>query len=595
MKIYIILYLIFIMEIEKIEAEHYYIKDLFSDKFLFEIPIFQRPFSWEQDNFQQLFDDINDASIENLDEHGKSNKDYEPYFLGAIILWSQEIKNDESGRYAVIDGQQRLISLAILMAIIRDITKSKEIHDTMQDYIYQKRNDTKGTPESIRISIREKEKDIFEKFVLKDGGTLESEEINKVCKNQSENNIKTAINVFKKNFRENGEFNQELITKFSAYLSQKVVLVIVKSRNLSSAFRLFNVINTRGMKLTNADLLKSNAFGNIPEKDHEKYRRTWEDIEEGMENLGGIDVLVRFIRNIKIKEKARKSIYEEYEKKIFKKDPSFQGENFIKYLENVWKIYQKKILDAKINTENKVFNVKYYNLMSLMRDFIPWNDWMSVIIRFSLKFSDNHLYRFLRSFERKITIDWISGLSYTERLTQTFKIITLIESTKSELELIKNPIFNNELNSNKSSFLKQIDEINFYLKDHGLKAKFILLGLDMWERDQDNVKISYDGEISLEHILPRNPDDVYWLKRFNETQRLNWTNRLGNLVLLDSRKNSSAGRRPFPKKIETYIKKKKGDFLITDEITKIMDWNMKELEKRHQSLKQRISKIWFPK
>ncbi len=581
--------------IEKIDANHYYIKDLFSDKFLFEIPIFQRPFSWEVDNFHQLFDDINDSLQNNELKHGTKIIDYEPYFLGAIILATEGIKDDKSGKFSVIDGQQRLISLAILMATIRDITKNNETRDTMQEYIYQKANKIKGTPESIRIMIREKEKDFFEKFVLMDDGTSDLSLIEKDVKRNAENNIKDAISIYQSCFynKDIKDFDLELVEKFSAYLSQKVVLVVVKTHTLSSAFRLFNVINTRGMKLTNADLLKSINFGKMTESKHEKYRRIWEDIEETMEEEGGLDILIRFIRNIKIKQKARENIYDEYKKLIFKKEPDFLGENFIKYLEKVWKVYQDKIIDAKINTGKTENDVRYSNLISLMRDFLPFNDWMSALIIYCIKYNDEKfILEFLIKIERKIIVDWVYGLSFTQRLTQIYRIIVLIEKNSNPIDVINDPLFNKEIIENKKSFDNKIDESNIYRRAHGGIAKYLLLGLDLRERDQDNVIILYKGKISVEHILPQNPIDLYWLDRFSEDARKDWTHSLGNLILLNSIKNSKAGRKPFPQKIKDYINIKKGDFFITDQITKLSNWNLKELEKRHIYLVKRASEIW---
>lgn len=580
---------------EKIEAAHYNIQDLFSDKFLFEIPIFQRPFSWEEDNFQQLFDDINDSLENNIRENGNKISQYDPYFLGTIILWVKESKNEQSIRYHIIDGQQRLISLAILMATIRDITNESDIRNTMRNYIYQKASKTRGTPESIRITIREKEKDFFEKFILSEKGTDDIEIMKKEAKHIAESNIIDAVKIFKSCFfnKKTHKFNKNLIDHFSSYLSQKVVIVIVKSWNLSSAFRLFNVINTRGMKLNNSDLLKSKNFSKINESKQENCRRIWEDIEEYMDTNGGMDLLIRFIRNIKIKEKARKNVFEEYENIIFKKEPNFIGENFIKYLEDVFSIYQEKIIDAKLNTSDSISNVRYFNLISLMRVFLPYNDWMTIIISYCMKFSEDSLYDFLIKLEKKLVVDWVCGLSFTQRLTQIFKIITLIENNTNVSSILSDPILNDEILKNEKIFLERIDDFNLYRKDHGRIPKYLLLRLDLSERDQENVNISYTGKITLEHILPQKPSDNYWLKRFSESDRLNWTNRVGNLILLNSNKNSKVGRKPFPDKVKDYISKRKGDFAITNDICKISDWDMKTLKKRHTILKERFKEIWI--
>jgi len=69
-----------------IDAKEIYINDLFGNKFLFQIPTFQRPFSWTNENFDQLFEDLHDAINNNKISFDNNVQEYEPYFLGSIIL-----------------------------------------------------------------------------------------------------------------------------------------------------------------------------------------------------------------------------------------------------------------------------------------------------------------------------------------------------------------------------------------------------------------------------------------------------------------------------------------------------------------------------
>ena len=194
---------------------------------------------------------------------------------------------------------------------------------------------------------------------------------------------------------------------------------------------------------------------------------------------------------------------------------------------------------------------------------------------------------------KKITIDWITGLSFTERLTQIYKIVKLIEESNSANDVINNPIFNVDLKGKEEEFKKALDDLNFYGKGRIQVPKYVLLRIDMERSYNQNKKISYSGEITVEHILPRTPKDEYWLSRFSEEDRLKWTNRLGNLVLLNSRKNSQAGNKPFPEKVKDYFEKK-SDFDITNELKSYEEWNVDKLKERHNKLRQEALKIWIP-
>ena len=575
---------------EKIEAEHVYIKDLFDDENLFEIPSYQRPFAWEKENFEQLIDDIKEAVFLNMENFNKFNK-YEPYFLGSIIQLQSE---EDSGhyKYSIIDGQQRLVSLVILIAVIRDLIKEEKFQKELQGFIYQEPKEIIDQPEQSRIIIRKKERDFFKEYILQNGGTLKRKEISKTDfeqLSQPKQRILTAIDVFSASFN-NGIGNQEFIRDYVKYLLKKVIMVVITTRSFESAFRLFNVVNARGMPLTNADLLKSINLGKVPEKSQSKYTQIWEDIEEdiGIEKL---EMLISFIRSVKLKKRPRKTIFDEFEQKIFTNEPEFQGKPFINYLEKVKIIYQTKIIESNINAADGK-DVHYNNLMSIMRDFLPLNDWMAALMMFYDKFqNDDYLYDFLKNLERKIFVDWVTGLTIAERLTQIYRILKLIEDKDDPVLIINDPMFNEEIKSNKSKFKDALDHENFYSKGNYKTAKYVLLRIDMERNENLNKKISFSGNITVEHVLPRKPNR-YWKRKFTNQAIQEWTNKLGNLTLLNGTKNSRASNKSYHEKVETYFKKK-SDFSVTNELVDISDWNKREISRRHKGLKREAVNIWI--
>lgn len=576
---------------EKIEAEHVYVKDLFDDENLFEIPDFQRPFAWEKENFEQLIDDIKDALSVNIENYEKFNN-YEPYFLGSVIRLQSNEGNQY--KYAIIDGQQRMVSLVILIAVIRDIINDN-LQGQLQGFIYQEPKEIIDQKEQARIEIRFKERDFFKKYILERGGTLKRNDIEKSSfevLTEPKQRILTAIDVFKNSLDDYGiADNQEFLKNFSMYLLRKVILVVITTKSFESAFRLFNVVNARGMPLTNADLLKSVNLGNISSSDRAKYTDYWEDIEEdiGIEKL---EMLISFIRSIKIKKKARKTIFDEFEQIIFVDEPEFKGKNFIDSLNKVKTIYQEKIIESNINQNEVEKEVHYYNLMSIMRDFLPFNDWMAPLIMFQEKFiDDNYLYEFLKNLERKIFIDWIIGLSITERLTRIYRIIKLIEEKDNPQQILNDPMFHEFIKLDKEKFKASLDYENFYAKGRYQIAKYVLLRIDMERNENLHRKVSFSGNITVEHILPRTPNSK-WKSKFTENARQEWTHTLGNLTLLNGTKNSRASNKAFNDKVKTYFQKK-SDFSITNELEILTDWNLIELKKRHSKLKSEAMDIWI--
>ena len=123
----------------RIKAYELGLINLLGEGYLFEIPDYQRPFVWETKNFEQLFDDIKQAVIDNEEKH-RNLDDYEPYFIGSMVMQTKD-----KGKYDVIDGQQRLISLAILVAVMRDLLmnsgKNANLANILQGMIYQKKDE----------------------------------------------------------------------------------------------------------------------------------------------------------------------------------------------------------------------------------------------------------------------------------------------------------------------------------------------------------------------------------------------------------------------------------------------------------------------
>lgn len=574
---------------EKIEAEHEYIKDLFDGENLFEIPDFQRPFAWEKDNFEQLIDDIKDALHVNK-ENFRDFNEFEPYFLGSLIRLQQEENGDY--KYLIIDGQQRLVSLVILIAVIRDLM-GEETQNELQSYIYQEPKAIIDQKEQSRVEIRLKERDFFREYILEKGGTLKRNQLDQnsfKALTEPKKRIITAIDVFKDGLNDNGFQDNVFIKDYVKYLLKKVIMVVITTKSFESAFRLFNVVNARGMPLTNADLLKSENLGGVSNEIRDRYTKIWEDIEEeiGIEKM---EMLIGFIRSIKIKKKARKSVFDEFQHIIFIEEPEFKGVKFIEYLQQVNNVYLNRIVESRINSLNIEKEVHFHNLMSIMRDFLPFNDWMSAVIKFDEKFNDDdYLYEFLKNLERKIFIDWLIGMSLSERLTQIYRIIRLIEENDDMHSIINDPIFHEDIKKQREKFKTSINYENFYGKGRFQIAKYVLLRIDIERNENLHKKVSFTGNITVEHILPQKPNN-YWKKKFTEKAMQEWTNKLGNLTLLNGAKNSRASNKSFDDKVKTYFKKK-SDFTTTNELERIEDWNLVALKKRHSNLRSEAREIW---
>lgn len=574
---------------DKVKAKEHYIKDLLNDKFLFDIPDYQRAYSWNKDNLKQLIDDIMD-SIGLNKENNNVFEEYEPYFIGSIVLCSKEYKDDGSGLYDVIDGQQRLTSIIILIATIRDLTKNEAYKNILSSLIYQKPNELMGIKESIRVRVRGKEAEFFKKYVLTDGGTDLVNEIDEKEISEAKQNMLNAIRTFKEVFvDENGEVLESKLDEFTKYFLQKVVVVVITTDSFTSAFRLFNVINARGLPLTNADLLKSENLRVISEDKRNIYTDMWENIEQEL-GKDKLEQIIGFMRTMKQNRKATATVYEEFSKKIFVSEPDYIGVNFVEHLKEIKDLYNKYINEGNIELSSKDNPIYYQNLVRIMRDFIPYDEWMVALIKFIEKFkNDEDILEFLKVLEKRIVIDWVNGNSFADRLARVYKILEVIDSSSSLEEIKKSNVFISDLERTTAYFRNSLDDIEFYSKGRMLVPKYILIRLDMEKRNGEI--LDYTNKIMLEHILPRNAKDAYWTTNFTVDERKNWCNKLGNLVIINGTKNTKLNNKAFAEKVEQYLSKK-SDFEITKEVLALNDWKIESVAGRQESLMNRALNLW---
>lgn len=575
---------------EKVKAKEYYIKDLLSNKFLFEIPDYQRAYSWTKENLKQLVEDIWESVELNKARGDKEFDQYEPYFLGSIVLCSKEYKDDGCGIYDVIDGQQRLTSIIMLIAAIRDLIDNEEYKKVLSDLIYQKPNVLMGIKESIRVKARGKEEEFFKKYILTNGGTELVKDLDMEELSEAKQNMVNAIEVFRDSFfNENGELLEEKLNEFIVYLLQKVVLVVITTESFTSAFRLFNVINARGLPLTDSDLLKSENLRVMNPEIRKEYTDIWESHEQdlGKEKL---DQIIGFMRTMKLKNKVEESVYEEFSKKIFRNEPEYLGVNFVNHLTAVKALYDKYIIDGNLEGVSEEEKSYYKNLINIMREFLPYDDWMAAVIRFAEKFNDDKLVlEFVKVLEKRLVIDWVNGNSFADRLNRVYGILEVIEEKDSLEEIKEAPVFLYDLERTTAYFENALNDIDFYSKGRMMIPKYIFVRLDMEKRA--NEVLDYSDKIMIEHVLPRNAKEAYWKDNFSADQRRNWANKFGNLVIITGAKNTRANNKPFAEKVEQYLSKK-SDFAITKEVLELSDWNMDSLKDRHESLVNRALELW---
>ncbi|HKU48874.1 MAG TPA: DUF262 domain-containing HNH endonuclease family protein [Nitrososphaera sp.] len=575
---------------KNLEAKELDVAHLFSDEFVFNIPRYQRPLSWRFFHFMQLFDDIADAITENMDQ----------YFIGSIILQQKPDKT-----YDVIDGQQRLTALAVLMAVIRDNTKDEDLKRSMSSCLFQKEDKFKNKQETMRIIPWHELKDVFRKYIYAENGTtqflkdLEEKKIFYKDIDDPRHRLSEAIRGFTA-----GVIGHRNIESYVKFLFNNVYLVYIKTSNLSSAYRLFTVLNTRGLSLTTADILKAENLSHVNKSDEDYYSKLWRDLED-MFGRSEVEKIITYLKTITVPSRSHYWLWTEYQS-IFQKGLLKRGAPFFDRVKDISQLYDSKILSKQLESVPSSSSNRYRIMINLLNSYIPFNDWIPPILAFADKFrSDESLLTFLLKLEKKIILEWADSdnPNYGDRPTTMLGIIREIKEKKNPDEVFDAMLSYVYTSSNVKLDLSSTKDLRRFLGNwldssrcarihRGKFAKYILSRIDLEEWDLNTFE-GYYGEVSLEHILPQNPPlDSTWQDKFNDEEHRDLVNTLGNLVLLSGPKNSESRNYDFEKKKKIYFKRKGTSFKTTLEIEKYFDWDVDALVKRNEDLKRRIYRIY---
>ena len=544
-----------------IEADKQILQKIFSQDFWFVIPEYQRPYVWQKDNIEELIEDLYYAF-----EHKEDNE----YFLGSLVL--KNTNNQNFTEYEVLDGQQRLTTFFMMIAVLRDLLEDEDYKSTMREMIYQKENKLKKIPSRNRITyyIRDNVESFISEFIISDNGTLKKDELlhRAESDNISISNMANGILIIN-----NLLSQKENLEEFVVFLLNKALFIYVSTDNTEDAFRLFTILNDRGIPLTSADILKSTNIGQIQKEELKKYSKIWEEIEAKYGD--NFDRFLVFIRNILVKQKANANLLDEFEKNIYEKGKLNKGKDTIDLLSKYDEIY-----DEIIELENKKLSNEYKNLITIMKIGLQSEDWIPPLMYYYSKFKFNRLDDFLKRLEYKFAGDLVAQESPTTRIENMNKIMREIE--KIDISNLNDFINNSDVfDINKRAYREVIDG-NIYKRRFN---RYLLLKLEYLMTD-NTVHLSSYKTISVEHILPQNPSiNSQWRNDFTDEEREFWTHKIANLVLISKRKNSKLSNLDYEDKKEKYLNERidvfKGSKVFID---KNLKWTVDVLQKRQEKL-----------
>lgn len=577
-----------------IDTEQTNLKSLFDDENQYEIPKFQREYSWEDEHVEMFWKDLID--------HFRGIDSKEPYFFGAIILIAEDSKGD---LYKIVDGQQRLSTSVILLAVIRDMLSelNRENDASRIDRFVRIYDDNDQNPISDRLIMNVNNREFFQSFILDQRTT--SEKLERDSLQISDRNMRIFYAYKLLHDKLDSELKAILDLsekiKFLISLTNKFLKYFIMVKNIvdtpARAYRIFDSINNRGIELSESDLVKNFLLESIDhdydDKHVDRYHDLWLEI---LDKLDSVNVKeADFLRHYLIAYYNHTGPNEVFDRVSEKIGGGKDAIAFIEDLCGASEIYcelkQPKDLfsDPWLREALYTFNdlnlkvvfpvlLKGYDLFTSQKDFMKLTNLLLIFFfrsRIVCKTSATALESLMDKICRLMNNE--SGLAISD-------IVHILKESK---EYPDNDKF----------------EFNFSIfRANGKNAFYILkcLNTELCSGSNSAATNINKNNTSLEHIMPKTIKHTVWesvISKDISSDSLTeiaahhrdclW--KIGNLTLLGKQKNVVSKNESYTKKLKAYVR---DDIKMTNKLKKWKTWNTDSILSRQEELTCLALKIW---
>lgn len=573
------------------DSKKEYVARLLDEGQKFIIPEYQRPYRWTKDECETLWNDI-------LGVFGDGSN-VEEYFLGSIVTY----KNDNGG-LEIIDGQQRITTLTLLF---------RAFYECFSHGIAQKN-------QFFLVGFGKCIWEIdFKKGLIFENNHLNSKVItdnnNDILKNILSEKIDiTKIKNNNSNYAKNYIFFYEKLREFivnepllfeklcEMFLQKKLFVLLVVCDSQESAMTIFNTLNSRGLPLSNADILKGYIYKKV--KNKEKFANDWKDIESKIEesdNIKDLDFLfLQYMHIIRAENEDtntttqgvlpfftktdKKEYYGALQNWLYKPETI----PFISNLADFW-IKPKNYLSEKSSRYISILNLFQNDTWKFFVSYLVWKN--------KDCFNDNFdKDKFSKEFD--------------EYLPKLIKVITLqFINNNASTNVIKDIVFKMNVSLKKKENFPEIQQsipeekifLGIMKNFDTRKIKYILfLYAYIYSEFKEDINAS---DLEVEHILPKEWQNMD-VSDFDEESHKKYVEKIGNKILLDKKSNIKCSNNFFAKKQEIYKKIydkgynlkevydlgiKEHSVLKKKEENKRSIWEKKDIENREEEIYKNLN------
>jgi hypothetical protein len=542
--------------------------DIISGDNVYQVPLFQRDYSWKEDNWDDLWLDLNNA-IESNTRH----------YMGSIVLIRKAKKNLE-----IIDGQQRLTTLSVLaLSCIRFINElieadiDKKANEERKDILMRKFlgfKSAKSLMFSPKLQLNKLNNPIYTSYLIQ---FHRVPNVSKLAK--SNKSLLDAYDYFykliKRDIYKDGSTDE--IIDFIEFVGDNLQFIQITVVDELNAYLVFETLNDRGIPLTVTDLFKNYLFSRVAEADHDHIKNKWDSIL----NFIKYKDFSSFLRYYWISR--NKLITEKELFKAIKRTVTNQDEVI------------KIITDLELQAE--VFSALSEPSDDLWKGHTDVIKYLSELQIFGIK---QPFALLLAAYEKFDIAEFAKVVKICSVISFRYSVISGLRTNL--LEQVYSRAANNIINgksTSPSSVFKDISQLyvsdevftnQFTLKSiktssKNRLARYIIFSL---ENKNGNTSYHFDNDSgTLEHILPENPSSD-WNKPFVQDTQLEFIYRIGNYTILEKKLNKDCENKDIEHKIP-YFKKSK--YTLSSEFD-YTEWNPNRLKQRQSKLAKIAKQIW---
>jgi hypothetical protein len=555
-------------------------RQLLGNGLTYRVPPFQRDYSWTEDEWDDLWQDISAM----FEEGGEPS-----HYMGYLVLQS----SSDSKQFDIIDGQQRIttISVMILAALgrLQDLVAANLDSENNSKRKEQLQNSYIGYLDPVSLVPRSKlelnrhNNRFYQTYLV----PLES--LPQRGLNASEHQLRNAFTWFKERMLEKAGASVSSGRELAAFIDKlvdKLFFTVITVTDEFNAFKVFETLNARGVRLSATDLLKNYLFSVISVQDtHENELKALEERWERIVGLLGSESFPEFLRvfwNSRNKLARKSDLFKTIRKCITTRDQAFQALRdldqsaaFYAALRDpqdaIWNADEKQALEQLL-----MFNVRQ-PLAMLLACYARFFEFERAVFTRIVKSVAVISFRYnvicnLQAHEQERIYNNIAWKVSTGAFTHQSDILAALREVYPDDSHFKAAFSEKELRTVSSRSKKVVRYILFEI-----------------ERQRSGKDFDFESSTyNLEHILPEHPSEAW--SHIQEDKQDQLIYRIGNMTPLETSKNREVGNGDYASKRSVY---EKSAFQITTAVAKHYEtWNEQKIESRQKQLASMAAGIW---